>query len=81
MIGCFRLRRAARDAGQHVPSTALSGHERCIVLSQDKFGQLVGASRQTISQALQALERTGLIKADYRMLTVLDLEGLRRFGN
>jgi hypothetical protein len=30
---------------------------------------------------LQALKKAGLIKSDHRMLTVLDLEGLRRFGN
>jgi CRP-like cAMP-binding protein len=57
------------------------GHMRCIELSQDELGHLVGASRQTISHALQALEKAGLIKSDYRMLTVLDLEGLRSFGS
>jgi CRP-like cAMP-binding protein len=57
------------------------GHERCIELSQDELGHLVGASRQRISQALQVLEKAGLIKADYRMIEVLDVDGLRRFGS
>jgi hypothetical protein len=33
-----------------------------------------------ISQALQVLEKAGLIKVDYRIITMLDIEGLRRFG-
>lgn len=56
------------------------GHAGCIKLSQDELGHLVGTSRQRISQALQVLEKTGLIKLDYRMIQVLDIEGLRRFG-
>jgi CRP/FNR family cyclic AMP-dependent transcriptional regulator len=73
--------RVARALANMCHPLLYPGHERCIELSQDELGQLVGASRQTISQALQALERAGLIKANYRMLTVLNLEGLRRFGN
>lgn len=57
------------------------GHERCIEISQDELGHLVGVSRQRMSQALHALEKAGLINVDYRMLTVVDLEGLRRFGS
>jgi CRP/FNR family transcriptional regulator, cyclic AMP receptor protein len=56
------------------------GHERSIELSQDELGRLVGASRQRISQALGVLQKAGLIKVDYRMIMVLDIDGLRSFG-
>lgn len=52
----------------------------CIEISNEHLGQLVGASRQSVSQALQVLEKSGLIKMGYRAITVLDIEGLRGFG-
>jgi CRP-like cAMP-binding protein len=51
-----------------------------IEISNEELGHLVGASRQTVSQALQVLEKSGLIKTAYRMITVLDIERLRNFG-
>jgi CRP/FNR family transcriptional regulator, cyclic AMP receptor protein len=57
------------------------GHERHIELSQDELSHLVGASRQRISQALRVLEKAGLIRVEYRMITVVDIDGLRAFGN
>ena len=72
--------RVARALANMCHPLLYPGHERCIELSQDELGHLVGASRQRISQALHALVEAGLIKADYRMLTVLDIEGLRHFG-
>jgi CRP-like cAMP-binding protein len=73
--------RVARALASMCHPLLYPGHERWIELSQDELGQLVGASRQTVSQALQVLEKAGLIKSDYRRLTVVDLEGLRRFGS
>ncbi|NJO24446.1 MAG: Crp/Fnr family transcriptional regulator [Sphingomonadales bacterium] len=73
--------RVARTLANMCHPLLYPGHARCIEISQDELGHLVGASRQTVSQALQVLEKAGLIKADYRMLTVVDLEGLRLFGN
>ena len=46
-------------------------------ISQEEIGYLCSVSRQRANQALQLLERAGLIKLDYRGLTVLDLQGLR----
>ena len=48
-------------------------------LSQEEMGQLVGLSRQRVNQALNALERAGLVRVDYGAVTVLDLPGLARF--
>jgi CRP/FNR family cyclic AMP-dependent transcriptional regulator len=50
-----------------------------IEISNEDLGHLVGASRQRISQALQVLEKSGLIKIAYRVITVLDIDGLRDF--
>ena len=52
-----------------------------IEMSNEELGHLVGASRQRVSQALHALEKSGLIKIAYRAITVLDIEGLRGFGS
>lgn len=73
--------RVARALANMLHPQLYPGHERCIELSQDELGHLVGASRQRISQALQVLDKAGLIKADYRMIEVLNVDGLRRFGS
>jgi CRP-like cAMP-binding protein len=48
-------------------------------ISQEEIGYLCSTSRQRTNQALQVLEKAGLLKADYGSITILDLEGLRRF--
>lgn len=50
-----------------------------LLISQEEIGYLCSMSRQRANQALQVLERAGLLKLDYGGLTVLDLEGLRAF--
>lgn len=73
--------RVARSLAAMFNPQLYPGTKRQIELSQEELGHIVGASRQRIGQALQALEKAGLIKVDYRMITVLDIEGLRRFGD
>jgi CRP-like cAMP-binding protein len=48
-------------------------------ISQEEVGYLSGASRQRVNQALQVLEREHLLKVEYGGITILDVEGLRRF--
>lgn len=48
-------------------------------ISQEEIGYLAGASRQRVNGALKLLEEAGLVKLEYGALTVLDLDGLRRF--
>jgi CRP-like cAMP-binding protein len=48
-------------------------------ISQEEIGQLVGLSRQRVNQALKHLEQANLLRIAYGGVTVLDLEGLRRF--
>ena len=48
-------------------------------ISQEEIAQLAGLSRQRANQALQRLEHAGLLRIDYGGVTVIDLEGLRRY--
>ncbi len=50
-------------------------------ISQEEIGYLSGVSRQRANQALQVLEKEGLLRVEYGGITVLDLEGLGRFGS
>ncbi|HZZ93291.1 MAG TPA: Crp/Fnr family transcriptional regulator [Usitatibacter sp.] len=50
-----------------------------VQLSQEELGYLSGVSRQRVNQALQVLEKAGLVKIEYGRIRILDLEGLRRF--
>lgn len=49
-------------------------------ISQEEIGYLSGVSRQRANQALQVLEKEGLLRVEYGGITVLDLDGLGRFG-
>ncbi|CAN5129489.1 Crp/Fnr family transcriptional regulator [soil metagenome] len=48
-------------------------------ISQEEIGYLCSTSRQRANQALQVLEKAGLLKVDYGSITILDLERLRTF--
>lgn len=50
-----------------------------VQLSQEELGYLCGVSRQRVNQALQRLEKAGLVKVDYGRIRIVDLEGLRSF--
>jgi CRP-like cAMP-binding protein len=51
-----------------------------VQISQEELGYLAGASRQRVNRALQVLGKAGLIKIDYGLVTVLDLDGLQKFS-
>ena len=46
-------------------------------ISQRELAGWVGSSREAVNKALQQLQHRGLISAERRHLTVIDLEGLR----
>lgn len=54
--------------------------ESYIAISQEEIGYLAGISRQRVNRALRTLEDAGFLRTEYGGITVLDLEGLRRFG-
>ena len=51
-----------------------------IAISQEEIGYLAGISRQRVNKALRLLEKDGFLTTQYGCITVLDLDGLRRFG-
>jgi CRP/FNR family transcriptional regulator, cyclic AMP receptor protein len=51
-----------------------------IAISQEEIGYLSGVSRQRVNQALQVLEKAGLLRVEYGAITILDLPGLRAFA-
>ncbi|MFC3108417.1 Crp/Fnr family transcriptional regulator [Undibacterium arcticum] len=55
------------------------GNGMHLKISQEEVGYLSGTSRQRANQALQVLEKEGLLKLDYGGITILDLDGLRQF--
>jgi CRP/FNR family transcriptional regulator, cyclic AMP receptor protein len=55
------------------------GNSNSLPISQEELSRLVGLSRQRVNRALRRLERVGLVRVGYRSLTILNLEGLRRF--
>ena len=56
------------------------GMEPRIAISQEEIGYLAGISRQRVNRALRLLEDAGFLTTEYGGITVLDLDGLRRFG-
>ena len=48
-------------------------------ISQEEIGYLCAASRQRVNGALKVLDEAGLVKAEYGAITILDLDGLRRY--
>ena len=71
--------RVARCLAAMFNSHLYPGLEKVGQISQEEIGYLSGASRQRANQALQLLEREGLLRLDYGGIRVLDLEGLRHF--
>lgn len=53
---------------------------RVLHISQEEIGYLCSLSRQRANQALQLLEKAGLLKVEYGAITILDLQALRGFG-
>lgn len=71
--------RVARCLASLFNSHLYPGIERLVQISQEEVGLLSGASRQRANQALQVLEKEGLLRVDYGGIRILDLDGLRRF--
>jgi CRP-like cAMP-binding protein len=71
--------RVARCLASMFHSQLYPGLEPLVQISQEELGFLSGASRQRANQALQLLERQGLLRLDYGGIRILDLDGLRRY--
>lgn len=71
--------RVARALASLFNTYLYPGAESRIQISQEELGFIAGASRQRVNQALRLLEAEGLVQVDYGMITVLDVDGLRRY--
>jgi CRP-like cAMP-binding protein len=49
-------------------------------ITQEEIGALSGISRQNANQCLKRLEKDGLLRLEYGGVTILDLRGLRSYG-
>lgn len=72
--------RVARSLAQLFNPVLYPGTAAQLQLSQEEIGLLSGVSRQRANQALQVLEKAGMLKIEYGGVRVLDVEGLKRFG-
>ena len=72
--------RVARALAQLFNPLLYPGTAALLQLSQEEIGLLSGVSRQRANQALQVLEKAGLVKIEYGGVRVLDIDGLKRFG-
>lgn len=72
--------RVARALAQLYNPLLYPGTAAQLQLSQEEIGLLSGVSRQRANQALQVLEKAGLLKVEYGGVRVLDIGGLKRFG-
>ena len=69
-----RLLALAGDYGRPHPDGELID----LHLPQDELGRLLGASRQSVSKEIKALERKGLLKLSYGRVVIADRPGLER---
>ena len=72
--------RVARALAQLYNPLLYPGTASFLQLSQEEIGLLSGVSRQRANQALQVLEKAGLVTVEYGGVRVLDVAGLKRFG-
>ena len=57
------------------------GTNRLLQISQEELGYLAGVSRQRANQALKVLEDQGLLRSEYGGINIVNIDGLRRFGD
>ena len=71
--------RLARELAGLFNPMLYPGSGKTLPVSQEELANLVGFPRQRVNQALRRLEAAGLVRVGYRGVTILDLEGLKRF--
>ncbi|HWQ39507.1 MAG TPA: Crp/Fnr family transcriptional regulator [Burkholderiales bacterium] len=72
--------RVARCLGELFNPVLYPGIGPRLSISQEEIGYLTGVSRQRVNQALQRLEREGLLTVGYGGVEVLDVDKLRSYG-
>ena len=72
--------RVARSISIMFNPVLYPGQNTTLAISQEELGHLAGVSRQRVNRSLKLLEDAGFLRVEYGGVTILDLEGLRRFG-
>ncbi len=70
--------RVARSLAALFHPMLYPGVGKLLRITQQELGYLVGLSRQRVNEALQELQRRGVIELEYGGVKVVNLEGLRR---
>ena len=60
---------------------AKPGDQIVVSLGQDELARLVGASRETVSRALNSYRRLGMLDTSHRRITITDLARLERMSS
>ena len=60
---------------------AKPGDAIVVPMGQDELARLVGASRETVSRALNSYRRLGMLDTSHRRITITDLPGLERMAS
>ena len=60
---------------------AKPGDQIVVPLGQDELARLVGASRETVSRALNSYRRLGMLDTSHRRITITDLARLERMAS
>jgi CRP/FNR family cyclic AMP-dependent transcriptional regulator len=71
--------RVAQCLASLMNPTLYPGLGSTLRISQEEIGQLVGLSRQRVNQSLKLLQERKLLRTEHLGMTILDLQGLRRF--
>jgi CRP-like cAMP-binding protein len=72
--------RVARSLSIMFNPVLYPGQNATLTISQEEIGHLAGVSRQRVNRSLKLLEDAGFLHIEYGGITILDLDGLRRFG-
>lgn len=51
-----------------------------VLLNHDELGMLIGAGRDAVGQAVRKLKAAGLVSSSYRMITIVDPDGLYSYA-
>lgn len=77
----LRLARVICKLGGAYGTPTADGLLISVPLSQGDFGSLVGTTEQSIRRALSILRDEGLVRSQYRTLTITDMSRLRQLAN
>ena len=73
--------RLARNLAAMFNPVLYPGTARELQISQEEIGFLAGLSRQRVNLALKNLQEANLLRLEYGKLIIVDLDGLRRYGD